>query len=364
MFLTAYLVTQPICVFLCSLLVTSITIAFLFKLSFKLGLVDMPGGRKQHQNLTPLIGGIGIFIGVSTTLFSEIYTETIYLAYWASVLLLTFIGFIDDLRPLSSNIRFIVQFIALLIIILFGNTFLFNLGDLFGLGSICLGILSIPFTCFAMIGIINAVNMMDGVDGLTGCVSLVEFSLLFFLAVKLGVTHEILIITSFIGGILAFLLFNFPSRFALTRKVFLGDAGSMLLGLTLSWLCVRLTQVPNGYPPALMLWIMALPLMDTIYLIINRKARGVSALKADRDHIHHILLQLNYTPKQITLFLMSISFMIGITGVICYEYGLNDWILFYGFILNFIIYAVFSYELKKHAIGKQKIYSDVLVGSE
>ena len=158
--------------------------------------------------------------------------------------------------------------------------------------------------------------------------------------------------------------FNFPSKFVLTRKVFLGDSGSMLLGLTLAWLCVRLTQVPNGYPPVLMLWIMALPLMDTIYLIINRKARGVSAFKADRRHMHHVLLQLNYTPRQTTLILMSMSFFIGSTGVILHMYGLNDWMLFYGFILLSLVYATLSYGLKKRVVArKNKIFGDLWVRS-
>ena len=353
--------SQPVFVFACTILVTILTICLMFNLSFKLGLVDLPGGRKKHKNLTQLIGGIGIFIGISVTI-ACLFTDKIYLSYWIASLLLTVIGVTDDRYPLTFNVKFFTQFIALLIVIFFGHAVILNLGDLFGVGIIELSILSIPFTCFAMIGIINAVNMMDGVDGLTGCVSLAELLMLFFLANRIGLRQELLIITAFIGAVLSFLLFNFPSVFSLKRKIFLGDSGSMLLGLTLSWLCVRLTQGSNSYPPALMLWVMALPLMDTIYLIFNRKARGVSAFKADRRHMHHILLQLNYTARQTTLILMSASFITGAIGILLHIYGLSDWMLFYGFVFLSLIYATFSYGLKKRVVArKHKIFGDVWV---
>lgn len=345
---------QPSIVFAMTFMVTVFFIVWFSRVSVRLGLVDRPGGRKKHQNLVPLVGGIAIFGGTSLVLIPTLLMSTIYVAYWLASFLLTFICMLDDKKPLSSNVRFFIQFISLGIIIMLGKTEIVDLGDLLGVGSILLGFCSIPFTCFAMIGIINAVNMMDGLDGLTGGVSGIEFLVLFFLAIHIEATQEVLIIAAFIGAILGFLLFNFPTSFSTKRKVFLGDAGSMLIGLTLAWLCVRLTQINNGYPAALMLWVMALPLMDTVHLIINRKARGVSAFKADRRHIHHILLQLHYTSRQSALILIFTSLSLGASGVFLYLHGASDLGLFSGLIVLFLLYSMLSYLLKKQVVVARK----------
>ncbi len=356
----AHIMAQPAMVFAVTLVLASLLITCLTDISFSLGLVDLPGGRKKHKKVVPLVGGIAILGSVSLTLVSYIFMNGTLLAFWLASLLLTGICVLDDKRPLPSNVRFFIQFVSLVVIIFLGKTVIFNLGDLLGLGPISLGLFSIPFTCFALIGIINAVNMMDGVDGLTGGVSIVELGVLFFLAQKQGATQDALLIAAFMGAILGFLIFNFPSPFADKRKVFLGDAGSMLIGLTLGWLCVRLTQMPNGYSPALMLWVMALPLMDTIHLIINRKARGVSAFRADRRHMHHILLQLNYSAKQTSLIMMNASFFLSAIGVFLYFNGAPDWMLLTGIIILFLIYSVFSYGLKKRvAARKYKFFGNV-----
>lgn len=236
---------------------------------------------------------------------------------------------------------------------MFGKTALFNLGNLLGVGALNLQKFSIPFTCFAVIGIINAVNMMDGVDGLTGGVSLIECFILLVLSNHIGLTGSCMILTSVLGGIVAFLFFNFPSRLSSKYKIFLGDAGSMFIGLTLAWACVRITQCDNGYPPALMLWVMALPLMDAIYLIINRKMRGFSPFRADRRHMHHILLNLGYSPKQTTLIMMAFSLLMNLLGVFLYLRATPDWLLFYGFIAVFLLYASVSYMLKKRIVARK-----------
>jgi UDP-GlcNAc:undecaprenyl-phosphate GlcNAc-1-phosphate transferase len=343
---------EPVFIWIFSLILTIVMLLWFSKISIKVGLVDQPGGRKKHKYSVPLIGGIGIFCSTTLIFLSLLLSNKPYFGYWLSSFILLCTCILDDRKTLSSKTRLLIQLFSALTVVTISDLKIDNLGNLFGYAPIALGILSVPFTCFSIIGVINAVNMMDGVDGLTGTVSSVEFFMLFLLALRIDANLEMLLIISFLGAIFAFLLFNFPSHFAEKHKLFLGDAGSMLIGLTLSYLCIKLTRLPNGYPPILMIWIMALPIMDTLYLIINRKKRGVPVFKADRRHIHHILLLLNYMPRQTTLILMVSSYAISSLGILLYLLGASDSTLFYGFIIIFILYSMLSHHLKKQIIIK------------
>jgi UDP-GlcNAc:undecaprenyl-phosphate GlcNAc-1-phosphate transferase len=332
----------------------TLILLFLFRpLSFKLGLVDNPGGRKKHSNSVPLVGGLAIFLGFSIILLPTMIYNKAYCIFWLAGVVLSIISGIDDRFHLRASSRFIMHLVVITMIALFGETAIVQLGNLLGTGVIFLGWGSLFFTSFAVVGIINAVNMMDGSDGLTACVSLVELGLMMFLALQSHLTMEVMIIVTFMGTLLAFLLFNFPAKIIEKYKVFLGDAGSTLIGLLLAWLCVRLTQRPDGYPPALMLWLVALPLMDTLHLMINRKVRGVPAFQADRRHIHHICLQMNCSPKQIVFLLSGSALLIGLSGIGLYQAGVPESMLFYGMAMVFCVYSAIAYLLKKRVLQRK-----------
>lgn len=329
-------------------LLTYISIAFFYPRSFKLGLVDSPGGRKKHEDTVPLIGGISIFIGVSVINFFFMPYSFTYFVFWLVTFFLFLLAMLDDLRGIEPSYRLFIQFLLVCMISIFGKTTLFSLGNLLYLGEVKLGIFSLFMTGFTVVGIMNAVNMMDGVDGLTGSISLVEFICMLFLTITLEETNDSLFLSSIIGAILVFLFYNFPSKFSKNKKVFLGDVGSLLIGLSLAWFCIRLTQGEGAHiSPVLMLWIVALPLMDALHVMANRKSRGVSLFKADRRHIHHILLNLNYTVKQVVIILMSFSFIVSSIGILLYFRGASDGTLFLGILLVFCVYSFGSYKLKK-----------------
>jgi UDP-GlcNAc:undecaprenyl-phosphate GlcNAc-1-phosphate transferase len=339
-------------------IVTLLVMILFCPASIKLGLVDHPGGRKKHKNVVPLIGGISIFIGASLFLVKLIPYNQSYFVFWLCCLILVLLSIADDLYGLRPISRLLTQFIIACIIVVFGGTGITNLGNLLGWGDILLGQAALLFTGFSLVGIMNAVNMMDGLDGLTGCVTLVELGCLLFLSIHCGAQTEAMIIAIVAGAIFAFLIFNFPAKFSEKRKVFLGDSGSTLMGLTLAWLCIRMSQDETAhYPAVLMLWIMALPIMDTLHLMINRKLRGVSAFKADRRHIHHILLQLDYSPKQVVLILMTVSLVMGIGGVSLWMNGVPEKMLFVGIIALFSIYSSLAYLFKKRVSRRKYKFS-------
>ncbi|MDP3706238.1 MAG: MraY family glycosyltransferase [Legionellaceae bacterium] len=342
-----------------ALIVTMFVVLCLKSASFQLGLVDYPGGRKKHKKVVPLIGGLAIFIAVSVLLLPFILHNNVYVTFWLMCFALVIISTVDDLYGLNASHRLIMQFLLTCMVVVFGNTVVLHLGNLLGFGDISLGSMSLLFTGFAMVGIANSVNMMDGVDGLTGCVSLVEFGCLLFLTTHCGARIETVIIVIMMGAILAFLCFNFPIKCLEKRKIFLGDAGSLLIGFMLAWLCVRITQDPvvGHYPPVLMLWIVALPLMDAIHLMINRTIRGVSPFRGDRRHIHHLLLQLNYSPRDTVLMLTALAIVIAVSGICLYRIGTPEWLLFVGMFLLFCAYSMLSYTLKKRVSRRQYKYS-------
>jgi len=339
--------------------ITLFALCLLKSVSFTLGLVDYPGGRKKHKKIVPMIGGLAIFIGISFSFFPLIVDSQVYFSFWSVCLGVVVLATVDDLYGLSPSNRLFIQFLLTSMMIIFGHTGILHLGNVAGLGDILLGKMSLIFTGVAIVGVANAVNMMDGVDGLTGCVSLGELACLLFLTWHAGAHVETILIVLLMGSIVAFLCFNFPMKPLEKMKIFLGDAGSLFIGFTLAWLCVRVTQNQFlvSYPPVLMLWILALPLMDTLHLMINRKMRGVSPFRGDRRHIHHLLLQLNYSPRETNFILTALSMLIGILGITLYLVGAPEWLLMVAILVLFALYSMFAYRLKKRISRRQYKFS-------
>ena len=200
-------------------------------LSVKFGLVDNPGGRKKHKNSVPLIGGLAVFLGFSILLCPVLITSKPYGIFWLACMVLTAVSAFDDRFHLRASLRFLIHFAVITIIALFGETVIVQLGNLLGTGLIVLGWGSLFFTAFSVVGIINAVNMMDGVDGLTACMSLVALAWMLLLALQSHLNTEVMIIMTIMGALFGFLLCNYPMKYNEKYKVFLGDAGSTLIGL-------------------------------------------------------------------------------------------------------------------------------------
>ena len=261
-------------------------------LAKKIGLVDAPGGRKWHGDKTPLVGGIAMFGAFVIT----IIVDNLYFPELKGLLggasLLVVLGILDDFHELSAWPRIIGQILAAVIMYFLGGKSIESLGTLLGASNITLGPLAFPFTVFATVGVINAFNMIDGVDGLAGGLSLI--SLLFFslLAGLSGHRMDLMILGILGAAVIAFLLFNlrFPGRpFAM---IFMGDAGSMFLGFTLCWFAVGLSQGDHrAMAPVTALWILAVPLFDTLSVMIRRLVNGQSPFAADRGHLHHVLME-------------------------------------------------------------------------
>jgi UDP-GlcNAc:undecaprenyl-phosphate GlcNAc-1-phosphate transferase len=290
-------------------------------LAVALGLVDRPSGRKIHAGDIPLIGGIAIFLGTGIALLAYVLlTEEgkllilpIAIFLVAGFILLA-VGIWDDLRDLPPVVRFIAQVLAALLMILGGGPVIRDLGMLsFSDTLVSTGVLAVPFTVFVTVGIINAINMSDGLDGLCGNLTMVSLLGLGTAASLWGDSADFQLINIFSAAVAGFLIFNQRMVWQPRALIFLGDAGSMLLGFVLAWFTIEISQPPiDAVSPAAALWFVALPVMDTVGVMLRRMLSGLSPFHADSQHLHHLLIQAGFSVAE-TLLLLGLCAVGGIT---------------------------------------------------
>lgn len=285
------------------------------KLAIKIGFVDKPGGRKQHERPVPPIGGLVIF---SLFAFISLFVEPSFhdaWAYYVALFLILITGMIDDKNGVRPWIKFSIHFLSAFILVLAGGTELQSLGNLLGFGTIELDWMTIPFSVACIVYIINAMNMMDGLDGLAAGKAFVIFSW-FFIACSLAGWWEpatlLLILMAILTG---FLFYNFRSRVRRKAIVFLGDAGSMALGLTIAWFAIHLSQGPNPVLiPAAVAWIIALPIIDAFGLLVARLKDGKHPFEPDRRHFHHHFIDSGFDVKIAVRLILSYGILLGAIG--------------------------------------------------
>ena len=342
------------------LLLTFVSFTILFvmrKIARKVGLVDKPNVRKLHQGSIPLVGGISICFSLLYFLF---YNPTIIPnagLYASCIILLVVIGALDDKFDISYKFRFFIQALISIGMMYLGGIELNTLGNIFGLGNVTLGNFGYLITIFGVIAAINAFNMVDGIDGLLGGLSIVTFAGLGFLLSLAGQYNLAYMCVVLIAVILPYITLNL-GLFGRKRKVFMGDAGSMLIGFTVIWFLLLSSQngTHSALRPVTSLWLIALPLMDMAAIMIRRILRGDSPFKPDREHLHHIFQRFGLTSIQTlsVIFLISLSFAaFGIYGEI---ERIPEVIMFLSFIVCFLLYMVFlSHQSKISSFLKRRI---------
>lgn len=327
----------------CAFLVSFLSIRWARPVAVKLGLVDVPSGRKQHDGNIPLIGGLAIYISVLTTSMLFIPGSQSLNIYLVSAALLLFIGILDDKYDIPVRYRLVAQVIVASMMIFGAGLYLNNLGNLLGFGLIGLGVVGIFVTVIAVIAAINAFNMVDGIDGLAGMLSLVTFSGLAFLLSRAG-SDWYLLPNLFIASLVAYLMFNLGWPMKILRKVFMGDAGSMLIGLTVVWLLViGASESVQAFRPVTALYLIAIPLMDMAAIMFRRIYKGDSPFKPDREHLHHIFMRAGFSSRQSLAVISVCASTLALAGVLSELYVVPEVIMFIGFL---IIFALYSYAIQ------------------
>ena len=318
----------------------------LHKLAPKIGLIDKPNVRKQHQGAIPLVGGIAIFSTVAFYLNNHpaILLHSDFFLVCTAILIT--LGALDDRFDLSVKLRLVVQAAVTIGLIYFTGMELDYVGNILGMGELSFGIFAPVITVFAVIGAINAFNMVDGIDGLLGGITITTLTAI---AIILNI-HNLHTLASFcvlmIVAVIPFVLMNM-GILGHKRKIFMGDAGSMVIGFTVIWLLLLSTQPPETavMRPVTALWLIALPLMDMTAIMLRRYKKGKSPFKPDRDHLHHICLNAGFSASSTLLVICAVAATLAAFGVIGEYFAVPEWFMFISFLVTF---AVYNYALQKN----------------
>jgi UDP-GlcNAc:undecaprenyl-phosphate/decaprenyl-phosphate GlcNAc-1-phosphate transferase len=312
--------------------ITFFAIPVIISIAKKKKLFDEPDERKVHKAVIPTLGGLGIFAGFIVALLicvPELAPDATKLKYFAaSTIVIFFLGVKDDLVILSASKKFIGQLIAAGIVMRFGNIYINDMHGFLGIHSIP-HFASIFLTIFAIIVITNSFNLIDGVDGLAGSLGLITtiiFGTYFYFANQEGIFSTYAVMAfSLSGAIAAFLIYNFSPA-----KIFMGDTGSLLIGIINSILVIKFINVSgsatnNAFSltaaPAIGFAVLMIPLFDTLRVFGLRILDRRSPFSPDRIHVHHYLLDLGFSHKQITFACVGATMLFVATALLLRNLG-------------------------------------------
>jgi UDP-GlcNAc:undecaprenyl-phosphate GlcNAc-1-phosphate transferase len=305
-----------IILFLVVLVISLVIIPKIRSLSLKFRFTDSPDQRSSHKGIIPSFGGVAFYISYILVLFfiQPIDTNYVSLTLLSSISVMFFTGLLDDVRNLSPKIKFLGQFIAVSILMAQPDFRILSLHGFMGIDEIPL-VLSVLGSMFFLLGLINAFNLIDGIDGLTGITGIIVASFYSFMFYNLGSYFYLAISVTTIATLLAFLRFNFSKK----RKIFMGDTGSLVIGLVLGLLTLKLMTLENASTPFPFNWqqlplflagVLFIPVLDLFRVMILRASKGVSMFRPDRNHIHHIIVDFGLSHRKASIFIGIVNFIV------------------------------------------------------
>jgi len=307
---------------------TIVLIPIFSGVAVKLKFLDIPNERKIHTSPIPKVGGVAMALGmvIPVVLWAPAnkFVTSVILASWIIVVF----GIIDDFKDVNYKIKFSGQIVAALVVIFWGGVKIHTLGGILWPGYVLPDIISIPLTLVVIVGVTNAINLSDGLDGLAGGICLLSFICLGYLCYRQGFQEPIIFSVAIMGAIIGFLRFNtYPA------SIFMGDAGSQLLGFLFISLSLGLTQNGSNLNPFLPLVLMGLPILDTITVMTERILAGRWPFHADKKHVHHKLLSLGFYHSESVLIIYACHAFFVTVGFMFRMY--SEWSLL-------VLYVLFS----------------------
>jgi len=324
-----------ICSFFSAFIITYFIMPKVIVFSKKFRLTDLSGDREKRERAIPIVGGIAIFPAIIISLLFWSNLQNIQFII-VSLFVVFSVGVLDDLLSLSARKKLLGQIIGILIIIYFQDLEIDNMHGVLGIFEIP-SLAALLFTIFVVIVVTNGFNLIDGIDGLAGGIGIISSSFFGIIALMMEQMDIALLAFTLSGALIAFLKYNFyPAR------IYMGDAGSLVVGLILSILAINIVKhgvvtetikLPNK-GPLLAIAFLALPLFDSLRVFLNRVRTRKNPLSAGRDHVHHSLVDLGFGHKKTavilyvsSLFIIGLSFLfldrnlnssITIIALICY----------------------------------------------
>lgn len=287
--------------FLLAMVVTMAWLPVFGRVATRWGIVDKPGARKVHSVPIPRVGGLAMVIGALVSALIVIPLEPNDRWFLVACGILAAFGAADDRFDLDYRVKLLGQLIAIMTVVIAGDAQIHSitLDERLLLPQW----LSVPLTVFFLVGITNAINLADGLDGLAGGTTLLCLGALAMLSHSSGQLVTAALSMAFAGAILGFLRFNtFPA------SVFMGDAGSQLLGFAVGVLSLRATQAgTSALSAATPVLLLALPILDTLSVMVQRVSEGRSPFSPDKNHIHHKLLALGFSHHEAVMVIYAIQ---------------------------------------------------------
>jgi len=307
--------TRLILCFGLSLFITFIILPSIVDISKAKSLMAVPNVRTSHKSATPVLGGLGIFIGfiISCLVFLSFSFFPRFQYLFAGLIIIFFIGFKDDVIGISPMKKFLGQLMAALIIFELGQMRITDLHGFLGIHQIGYTA-SLLITIVTIVGVTNCFNLMDGIDGLSASLGILSASTFGWWFLKFGQYDWTVLSAGLIGALIAFFYFNvFGKRY----KIFMGDTGSLLLGYLMSVMAIEFNEFnltltgPLAMPstPSIAFGVLIIPVFDTLRVSATRIIDKKSPFLPDRTHIHHYLLDLGLTHFLATAILFSVGLL-------------------------------------------------------
>lgn len=272
-------------------------------------LLDHPTHRKNHEQATPLIGGVALIL-VLLPILSWLLPFGEFWPLLYGMLVLAALGIIDDIKQLPALVRLIVQVWVAVVVVLYGGLKIQYLGGVWGEDAGGLGVFAVPFTVLCIVFMINAVNMLDGMDGLAGSTVFLAVAAFALMGLLNGFGDFVLIQWLLLCALAGFLMFNLRTPWRPRALAFLGDGGSMMLGFWLAWSAIYLAQ--DGYGPVAPItvaFLLLFPAGDALAVFFRRAMRRQNPMKADKGHVHHILLRSGFSVSRVLLVLLGLQLL-------------------------------------------------------
>ena len=330
------LITKMILMVLIPFIFVVVITPYIMKIAEQVGAVDIPRGRHIHNKPTPKLGGLGIFLGylLGYMIFGTPSSQMNSILIGSFIILLT--GIIDDIVELKPSIKFAGQLMAALVIAIYGGILLKDVSA-FGI-YLDFGILSYPLTLFFILGCINCMNLIDGLDGLSGGISSIYYLTIGIIATIQG-KHGLDFVLTFVmlGSTLGFLVYNFNPA-----KIFAGDSGSNFMGFIIA--VIALLGFKNVTMTSLIvpLFVLAIPILDTLFAIIRRTVNKKPIGAPDKNHIHHQLLKRHLGKTKSLLIIYGINIVFSVTSIF-YALGYHkETIVCYVFLVFILLFLIFK----------------------
>lgn len=326
------------------------------KIARHIGALDIPNERKVHKVPMPRLGGLAIYAAFlfGYVIYGELTVQMLSILMASFLLIL--LGLVDDIKPLRAKHKFLVHIIVASIVVFYGRLYFENI-SIFGWNIVFPTLLGKILSVLFIVSAINAINLIDGIDGLCAGVSSIYFATIAIIAFVLNRIEglDVILCLIMLGSTLGFLMHNFPPA-----KTFMGDCGSTFLGFMISIIALLGFKVTTITSLAIPILILAIPIFDTLFAILRRLLKHQSIGEPDKEHFHHQLLRMKFSPRVTILIIYSISIMFSAVSIF-YVLGDNKLaIIIYIVLMLLLIYIVINtnilFEHKKGKRNRERYY--------